>query len=78
MDKLFAIQWCSYTQQNSEQKEKCIQRPSIMSERLKTRRMFCMLLQKFRCFPVSAGQKHKSVTRIGTNEKEQYLIPIAT
>ena len=78
MNKHFPIQWCNYTRQNNEQKEKCIQRPSFMSERLKTRRKFCKLLQKFRCFPASAGQKPKSITRMATNEQEQYLIPIAS
>ena len=78
MEKQFSIQCFNFTHQNNDQTEKCKQRPSFMSERLRTKRKFCMHLQKFRCFPASAGQKHKSVTRMATNEQEQYLTPIAT
>ena len=72
MDNHFSIQWCNFTHQNNEQKEKCIQSPSLMSEqRLRTRCKICMNLQKFRWLPDCTSQRHNSVTRMVTNEQEQ-------
>ena len=78
MDKHFSNQRFNNTHQSTEQKEKCIQRPSFMSERLRTRCKFCMHLQKFRCLPASDGQKHISGNRMAVDKQKQCLTPITT
>ena len=74
----FAFSDATVLTKNNEQKEKCIKRPSFKCERLRTRSKFCMHLQKFRCLPASARQRHNSVTRMPTKEQEHFLTSMTT